>query len=579
MIAARWACVVAALGAAVYLLLDPATADHAAQEYRAGLGLGLWDNGWFAGHHTPAYSLLSPPLGALLGVRVAGAVTAVFAAGLFGLIAERAWGPRAGSVAAVWFAIGVLAQLVSGRLTFLLGAAFGLAALVALQRARPLIACALAVLTSVASPVAGLFLALAAIARGIAGRAPPHPPSRRRQPPRAARRGSPSPSRSPPSPPRRSLPSSSPRAARSRSSPRRSGPRSSRSGSSPSRFPPVSARCGSARRSTASRASRRSRSRRRSAATSPVSARWPQARCLPARCSRQARGPQAAAPRPRPAPAAPPEEDDGQRRRLRRNYGQCATAPPELRPAAWLRRKGPPRRAGGARAARRPRAAARLLAALSRGPRRRARERRPLDRRGLLRAARALPRRQAGNVPRRDPVHREPLGGGARRAARAARARLGAPARPPLRRAVLRRHADRRDATAPGSTSTRSRTSPCPTPPWTTPRVTRRSSSPTARPTCARSGAARTGASTRSSGPKPLVSGAARSIELEPDGFTLSAGRRGTALVRVRHTRWWSVTGGRACVERGPHGLTRVRVLRPGRVRVQARLGGSACRR
>ncbi len=79
--------------------------------------------------------------------------------------------------------------------------------------------------------------------------------------------------------------------------------------------------------------------------------------------------------------------------------------------------------------------------------------------------------------------------------------------------------------------------------------------------------------------PAPLVSGAGRSITLEPGGFTIGAGRRGTALVRVRHTRWWSVTRGRACVERGPNGMTRVRVLRPGTVRVQARLEGSACRR
>ena len=104
--AARWACVVAALGAVAYLLLDPATADHAAQEYRAGLvrdhGLGLWNNGWYAGHHLPAYSLLSPALGALIGVRLAGALAAVAAAGLFGLVAERRWGPRAGSVAAAW---------------------------------------------------------------------------------------------------------------------------------------------------------------------------------------------------------------------------------------------------------------------------------------------------------------------------------------------------------------------------------------------------------------------------------------------------------------------------------------------
>ncbi len=67
----RWACVVAALGAAAYLVLEPSSADLAAQQYRAGLvreaGFELWDNGWFAGHHTPGYSLLFPPLGALSG--------------------------------------------------------------------------------------------------------------------------------------------------------------------------------------------------------------------------------------------------------------------------------------------------------------------------------------------------------------------------------------------------------------------------------------------------------------------------------------------------------------------------------
>ncbi|MEJ7798540.1 MAG: hypothetical protein WKF42_08580 [Solirubrobacteraceae bacterium] len=65
MSAVRWACVVAALGAAAYLLLEPASADLPAQQYRAGIvheaGVGLWNNGWFAGHHTPGYSLLSPP--------------------------------------------------------------------------------------------------------------------------------------------------------------------------------------------------------------------------------------------------------------------------------------------------------------------------------------------------------------------------------------------------------------------------------------------------------------------------------------------------------------------------------------
>ena len=80
-------------------------------------------------------------------------------------------------------------------------------------------------------------------------------------------------------------------------------------------------------------------------------------------------------------------------------------------------------------------------------------------------------------------------------------------------------------------------------------------------------------------GAAPLVRGAARTIALEPDAFEIRARRRGDALVRVRWSRWWSVSGGRACVREGPDGMTRVRVLAPGRVRIEARLRADACRR
>ena len=73
--------VLAALLAAAYLVADPRSADLAAQDYRAGLfaraGFVLWDNGWYSGHHMPAYSLLFPPLGAWVGVRLTGALSAV----------------------------------------------------------------------------------------------------------------------------------------------------------------------------------------------------------------------------------------------------------------------------------------------------------------------------------------------------------------------------------------------------------------------------------------------------------------------------------------------------------------------
>jgi hypothetical protein len=164
--------VVAALGAVAYLLLEPASADLAAQEYRAGLvrsaGLALWDNGWYAGHHTPAYSVLFPPLGAVLGVRLAGALAAIAAAALFARLAHRHWAPGPASGAALWFALACVATLMTGRLTFLLGAAIGAGALLALSRGWRAAAAGLAVLTTLASPVAGLFAAVAILAWGLA---------------------------------------------------------------------------------------------------------------------------------------------------------------------------------------------------------------------------------------------------------------------------------------------------------------------------------------------------------------------------------------------------------------------------
>ena len=60
--------------------VDDASLDLAAAEYRAWLfghaGFALWDAQWYGGHHLPGYSLLSPPLGALIGVRLAGALSA-----------------------------------------------------------------------------------------------------------------------------------------------------------------------------------------------------------------------------------------------------------------------------------------------------------------------------------------------------------------------------------------------------------------------------------------------------------------------------------------------------------------------
>jgi hypothetical protein len=146
---------------AVYLLLAPPSADLAAQAYRSGLGLVLWDGSWYGGHHMPGYSVLFPPLAGLVGPRVVGVVSAVAAAWLFERLVKDHEGGR---LAALWFAVASITSLLTGRLTFALGVAVGLACVLAAARGRPRLAAVLAALTSLASPVAGVFVALAAAA-------------------------------------------------------------------------------------------------------------------------------------------------------------------------------------------------------------------------------------------------------------------------------------------------------------------------------------------------------------------------------------------------------------------------------
>ncbi|MGI9020383.1 MAG: hypothetical protein ACR2G3_06715 [Solirubrobacterales bacterium] len=163
----------AAALAGAYLAWDPPSADLAAQTFRAELyaheGFSVWNNAWYAGHHLPGYGLLSAPLAAWLTPQLVGAASAVASAGLFGAIAHRRWGSRA-RAGVMWFAAATVLPLLSGRLAFALGVALALAALLALQRRRGVWACALAVATTLASPVAGLFLAIAGLAVAIARR-------------------------------------------------------------------------------------------------------------------------------------------------------------------------------------------------------------------------------------------------------------------------------------------------------------------------------------------------------------------------------------------------------------------------
>jgi hypothetical protein len=167
--------ITAAALVAVYLILDPRSADFAAHVFRTELfereGFTIWNGQWYGGHHTVAYSVLFPPLAALLGPALVGGLSSVASAALFESLLHRQFG-RAGRWAALWFGVVAGLMIFTGRMPFALGVALGLAAVVALQRGWRVTSVVLAVACAISSPVAGLFLALAGIAYELAGLVP-----------------------------------------------------------------------------------------------------------------------------------------------------------------------------------------------------------------------------------------------------------------------------------------------------------------------------------------------------------------------------------------------------------------------
>jgi hypothetical protein len=159
--------------AVVYLIIAPASPDLAAASYRSDLfaraGFALWDNSWYGGHHLLAYSVLAPPLGALVDPRLVAAISMIAATALFAQLIDGRFPANATRIAGAWFALGAGIALLSSRVPFDLGLAVGLASLLLAQRDRLGAALAVALLTSLASPVAGAFLALAFLAWALAG--------------------------------------------------------------------------------------------------------------------------------------------------------------------------------------------------------------------------------------------------------------------------------------------------------------------------------------------------------------------------------------------------------------------------
>jgi hypothetical protein len=160
--------------AAVYLIWEPRTVDLAAHTFRADLfgeeGFTIWNGQWYGGHHTPAYSIISPPLAWLLGPPLALSLAAVASAALFPPLVRGAFGEESARWGSVWFGVATATLLFTARLPFALGVAFGLAALLALQRRRYGWAIVFAALCPLGSPVAGLFLAMAGVAFALAAK-------------------------------------------------------------------------------------------------------------------------------------------------------------------------------------------------------------------------------------------------------------------------------------------------------------------------------------------------------------------------------------------------------------------------
>lgn len=137
---------------------------------------------WYGGMHPVSYSVVSPYLMSVLGVRTTMMIAGTLSAGLLTLILVRSRvvrNPIATSLAGIF---ALVCNAISGRVTYGLGTAFSLAAVAVVfcwphrwrykRWAKALCAAPLAALATAASPVAGLFMGLLAAAMFLQKRRP-----------------------------------------------------------------------------------------------------------------------------------------------------------------------------------------------------------------------------------------------------------------------------------------------------------------------------------------------------------------------------------------------------------------------
>ncbi|MFJ1732326.1 MFS transporter [Streptomyces sp. NPDC088254] len=137
---------------------------------------------WYGGMHPVSYSVVSPYLMSVLGVRTTMMIAGTISAGLLTLILLRCRPVRDPLPPALAGVFGLLCNAISGRVTFGLGTMFALGAVAVVfcwphrwrykRWAKALCAAPLAALATMGSPVAGLFVGLVAVAMFLQKRRP-----------------------------------------------------------------------------------------------------------------------------------------------------------------------------------------------------------------------------------------------------------------------------------------------------------------------------------------------------------------------------------------------------------------------
>jgi len=155
----------AVIGAVALALAGWHGKDYAASTYRVDgfgdHGLVLWDTAWYGGNYPLGYSVLFPPLGALLGLALTGVVSAAVCTWCFDHLVRRFWGRR---LAGSWlFALTTTLEVGIGQFPYLVGQAFALVAVVAATRRRHRLAVVAGIAAALCSGVAGVFLAVAVV--------------------------------------------------------------------------------------------------------------------------------------------------------------------------------------------------------------------------------------------------------------------------------------------------------------------------------------------------------------------------------------------------------------------------------